>query len=125
MSSQADHRQELGQRGERLAERFLRRAGLKTIVRHFGTPVGELDLVMREGEALVFVEVKTRQDRTYADPQDAVGREKQRRLARAARWFIHHRRWEERPCRFDVVAVTLRPGQPPQIEHLRDAFLPT
>jgi putative endonuclease len=119
-----DPRQRLGQHGERLAERFLRRRGLKIVARRFSTPLGELDLVMRDGETLVFVEVKTRRDRVHADPEDAVRRDKQRRMTRAARWLIHQRRWGDRPCRFDVVAVTWPPEGEPQIEHFPNAFLP-
>ena len=124
MNTPRDPRHRLGDEGERLAERFLERRGLKTIARRFTTPVGELDLVMRDGETVVFVEVKTRRDRDFADPQDAVNVPKQRRLTRAAQWFIHDRRWEHRPCRFDVVAVTLAAGADPQIEHFPDAFGP-
>jgi putative endonuclease len=122
---QADNaRIELGRAGEHLAERFLHKHGLKTVVRRFSTPVGELDLVMRDGDTIVFVEVKTRRDRDLADPQDAVNLPKQRRMTRAARWFIQHRRWDDKPCRFDIVAVLLPPGVSPEIEHFRNAFLP-
>ena len=124
MSTADDPRHELGHTGERLAEAFLKRQRLKTVARHFGTPVGELDLVMRDGETVVFVEVKTRRDRKYADPQDAVGRAKQRRMTRAALWFIDQKRWQDRPCRFDIVAVTLSTTGAPEIEHFPEAFFP-
>ena len=117
-----DPRHELGQKGERLAEQRLRASGLKTVARHFNTPVGELDLIMRDGDTLVFVEVKTRRDRKYADPEDAVTREKQRRMTRTARWYIEHSGWGDRPCRFDVVTVILPPDGTPQLEHFPDAF---
>jgi len=119
-----DTRIELGRAGEGLAERFLHERGLKTVARRFSTPVGELDLVMRDGDTVVFVEVKTRGDRDLADPQDAVNLPKQRRMTRAARWFIQRRRWDDEPCRFDVVAVLLPPDGPPEIEHFANAFLP-
>ena len=124
MDAPHDPRHRLGSEGERLAERFLTRRGFKTIARRFSTPVGELDLVMRDGRTVVFVEVKTRRDRDCADPEDAVGPRKQRRMTRAAGWFIHHQSWEDRPCRFDVVAITLATGGDPQIEHFPDAFGP-
>ncbi len=120
----ADPRHELGRRGEQLAEKYLRKNGLKTVARHYGTPVGELDLVMRDGATLVFTEVKTRRDRKHADPQDAVGYDKQRCLTRAARWFIHRKGWEDRPCRFDMVAVIVPLDGEPEIEHFPDAFPP-
>ena len=120
----ADSREQFGLEGERLAERFLRRQGLKMVARRFATPVGEIDLVMRARDTVVFVEVKTRRDREYADPEDAVGRDKQRKMARCAAWFLRRRRLEDRPCRFDVVAVVIAEDAEPEIEHFPDAFLP-
>ena len=67
-----DARKELGLQGERLAEAFLRKRGLKSLARRFSTPVGEIDLVMRAAEAVVFVEVKTLRDRMFKDPEDQV-----------------------------------------------------
>jgi putative endonuclease len=120
----SDPRRELGWQGERLAEDYLRRRGLKTVTRRYATPVGELDLVMRDGQTVVFVEVKTRRSRALADPQDAVRRPKQQKMARCAAWFLEHRRWAERPCRFDVVAIMLPAAGEPEIEHFPEAFLP-
>lgn len=119
-----DPRHQLGRAGERLAELFLAERGLKTVVRRFATPVGELDLVVRDSDTVVFVEVKTRRDRSLADPEDAVRAGKQRRMTRAARWFIHHKRWDDKPCRFNVVAVVVPADGEPEIEHFPNAFLP-
>jgi putative endonuclease len=124
MANQDAAHLELGRAGERVAERYLKRQGLKLICRGFCTPVGELDLIMRAGETLVFVEVKTRRDRIFADPEDAVGPTKVRRLMRAAHWYLHQKRWEDRPCRFDVLAVVLAPGTDPDVRHYPDAFAP-
>lgn len=117
-------RRELGLEGERLAERFLRRGGLKLLARRYATPVGEIDLIMRDGETVVFVEVKTRRTRAWADPEDAVGPEKQRRMQRCASWYLRARRKESAPFRFDIVAVTLPEVGEPQIEHFESAFEP-
>lgn len=116
----ADPRHALGLEGERLAERWLRKRGLKTIARRFSTPIGELDLVMRQGQTVVFVEVKTRGDDKQENPVDAVTRRKQARVARAAKWFLKSKRWEERPCRFDVVTIVYKDGAQPQVEHIED-----
>ena len=119
-----ESRSELGLQGERLAEAFLKQRGLKTIARRFSTPVGELDLVMRQAETVVFVEVKTQSDRTFTDPQDRVNIPKQRKLLKAAKWFVTRKRWTDKPCRFDVVAVVLPQSGEPEIEHFPDAFVP-
>ncbi len=120
----SDPRHELGRAGERLAERHLRRLGYTILARHYNTPVGELDLVMRDRDTLVFVEVKTRGDRKFAEPEDAITREKRRRLTRTAQWYLAHTGWAERPCRFDVVTIILPPDGEPEIRHLLDAFGP-
>ena len=111
----------LGSEGERLAARYLRRQGMRILARRFRVLRGEIDLVAREGDILVFVEVKTRQ---RGNPAEAVTLEKQRRVTRAALAFL--RRYDlldaALPCRFDIVAVRCEPGQRPVIEHLKGAF---
>jgi putative endonuclease len=119
----SDPRHQFGEQGEALAERYLRKRGFRTVARRHLTPVGELDLIMTDANTVVFVEVKTRRDRRCADPEDAVGSVKQRRLTRAARWFLQQRRWEERPCRFDVVTVVLAPDAS-ELQYYKDAFPP-
>lgn len=120
----SDPRAELGLHGERLAEAFLKRQGLRTLARRFSTPAGEIDLVMRAAETIVFVEVKTQRDRAFKDPQDQVTSAKQRKLLRAAKWFLTRKRWADRPCRFDVVAVVLPEAGEAEIEHFPGAFAP-
>ena len=119
-----DARHESGLKGERLAESFLKKHGLKTVARRFDTPVGELDLVMRERDTLVFVEVKTLADRRFDDPENRVTPAKQRKLLKAARWYVTRKRKTDCPCRFDVVAVVLNEPGEPEIEHFADAFTP-
>jgi putative endonuclease len=110
----------LGRRGEREAERYLRRKGIRTLVRGYRTPWGEIDLVARDGETLVFVEVKTRQQ---GEPAEAVDLEKQRRLTLAALRFLKEYGLLEQRCRFDVVALVWPDGQrTPEIEHFPNAF---
>ncbi|MBN2446134.1 MAG: YraN family protein [Phycisphaerae bacterium] len=119
-----DNRQDLGKRGEQLAERYLRKRGLRTITRRFKTPVGELDLVMRDGDTLVFVEVKTLSDDKLLPAHEHVTAAQRRHLAKAARIFVHRNRWEDKVCRFDVVGVVLPEIGEPTITHVPDAFVP-
>jgi putative endonuclease len=120
----ADTRDQFAQRGERAAEDFLRRAGLRAVVRRYRTPVGELDLVMRAGRTLVFVEVKTQSNDAWSDPALRVNVGKQRRLLRAVKWYLTHTRQPDAPCRFDVVTVLLPPSGSPRVTHFPDAFVP-
>lgn len=114
----------LGDRGERAAEHFLRKRGIRVIVRKYETSRGEIDLVARERDTLVFVEVKTRR---RGEPAEAVTPEKQRRLTRAALAFLKQHALLDQgvPCRFDVIAIVWPDADAegkPEIEHIRSAF---
>ena len=78
----------LGDRGEEAAAKFLANKGYKILARQFRTPLGELDLVARDGGTLVFVEVKTRRSLRFGLPSDAVGVTKQRKIIRSSMWYI-------------------------------------
>jgi putative endonuclease len=116
----------LGRWGEKQGERFLRRKGLRTLTRNFNCKTGELDLVMADPEdgAVVFVEVKTRANENFTSAESAVTYGKRKKMASAARIFTLKYKIENRPLRFDVVAIVLGPKGPPTIRHYRRAFVP-
>ena len=120
----SDSRRQCGQEGERLAETYLKGRGLKVVARGYSVPVGEIDLIMRDRETVVFIEVKTRRSRDFADPQDSVNAAKQRKMRRCAEWFLRDRNWTDRPCRFDVVAIVLPDDGEAEIDYFPDAFRP-
>jgi putative endonuclease len=114
---------ELGRWGEKLASRFLARQGYRILARNAVLPAGELDIVAREGEELVFVEVKTRTSGEFGGPLGAVGPAKRRKIIQAARCYLAQHRLGECPCRFDVVGVTCgEDGEEPEVELVRGAF---
>jgi len=117
-----DPRQALGKSGEDLACAELRRRGYAILARRFRTPRGELDIVARDGETLVFVEVKARRDERCGTPQEAVTWHKRRRLAAMADDFLARARLGAVPCRFDVVAVRLGTGLEARVEVFPGAF---
>lgn len=118
----------LGQRGEREAERYLKKLGYIIIARGDRSKLGEIDIVAVDprdirGRTVVFVEVKTRTSQDAGHPADAVDIHKQRRLTRAALGYIKRHQLQETPARFDVIAITWHdPRQKPRIEHFRNAF---
>lgn len=115
-------RTETGRRWEAVAESFLRREGLKTLERNYRCRLGEIDLVMRDGASLVFVEVRFRQRAGHGSGAETVTWAKQRRIARAAAMYLgRHPRWAARPCRFDVVSIGITDGSP-QTDWIRNAF---
>jgi putative endonuclease len=110
----------LGSRGEQEAARYLRRQGLRILRRGYRTDQGEIDLVARDGDVTVFVEVKARR---RGVPAEAVTPEKQRRLTLAGLHFLKKHNLLDHRSRFDVVAIVWpEEGRRPQIEHIRDAF---
>ena len=115
-----------GIRGETYAYWYLRRQGYILIARNFTVPgiKGEIDLIGYDGTVLAFVEVKTRTGarEEFGKPEDAVTPEKRRTLARMARQFLAERRIREAKCRFDVLAIESRPGQPPVVRLHKGAF---
>lgn len=114
---------ELGRWGEKIAARFLKRRGYRILQRNYVGRVGEIDIIARDGDVLVFVEVKTRTETDFGGPLEAVGPAKRRRIARAAQSYLLRHRIPEYPCRFDVVGVTCLDGQKkPEIDLVRDAF---
>jgi len=111
----------LGRRGERAAEKYLRRNGYRIVARNFRAAGAEIDLVAIDGETLVFVEVKTRRSRAAGAPEEAVDERKQTRMRRAAEVFAARYRADEIEMRFDIIAVDA-PGKRLEIELLRNAF---
>lgn len=108
-----------GQAAEDRAAAFLRRQGLTELQRNYRTRGGEIDLIMQDDGQLVFVEVRYRQHQGYGGAAASITPGKQARLALAARHFLQ-RHGQDRPCRFDVVAID--GANPPN--WIKDAFQP-
>jgi putative endonuclease len=111
-----------GRRGEDLAHRFLRRQGFTIVARNYRLSAGdaEADLIAWEGDALVFVEVKSRETSEYGPPERAIGEEKRAHLKRVAREYTRKTETPWERVRFDVVTVIL--SRPPRLELIRAAF---
>ena len=116
-------RQSLGRRGEAAAARYLWWRGYRIVERNCRTSLGEIDLVAVQRRTVVFVEVKTRRTHETGHPLEAVTRQKQRRLIRAALAYLRRHDLLEYAARFDVIAVTWPDGaRHPRIEHVAGAF---
>jgi putative endonuclease len=111
----------LGPRGERAAEKYLRRNGYRIVKRNFRAAGAEIDLVAMDGDVLVFVEVKTRRGLDAGTPHEAVDERKQKQIRRAAELFATRYREDEIEMRFDIVAIDAS-GERLEIELLRNAF---
>lgn len=115
----------VGARAEQLACQFLNGKGLTTITRNYRCRLGEIDLVMRHGDCLVFAEVRYRGGRRFTRAVLTVDMHKQRKLIRTAALFLSGRpQFANTPVRFDVVAIDADSRGHESIEWLRDAFRP-
>src|ERR1700690_1323778 len=111
----------LGRRGERAAEKYLRRSGYRIVARNFRAAGAEIDIVAMDGEAPVFVEVKTRRSLEAGAPEEAVDERKQKQIRRAAEIFATRYRADDVTMRFDIIAIDAS-GERLEIELLRNAF---
>lgn len=115
---------DLGERGEKAAARHLRRQGYKILVRRFRTKSGEVDIVCRDKDWLVFVEVKTRRDEALGAPSEAVDKTKQRHMSKVALDYLRLLGYPKINFRFDIVEVLWPPGtrKPIEIRLIQNAF---
>ena len=114
-------KKELGKKGEEVALRFLKKRGYRLIEKNYVCKMGEMDIIAKEKDTLVFIEVKTRTSTEFGPPQLAVHSSKQRQLSKVALNYLKEKQLEDVKARFDVVAILLRPkGE--EIELIKDAF---
>ena len=112
-----------GVRGEKLACRYLKRSGYKILLRNFrGRTGGEIDVVCRDNDTLVFVEVKTRGGEDFGCPVEAVDREKRKRISRGALAWMRMLDNPDIFFRFDVVEVVIADDAKPRVELIKNAF---
>lgn len=111
-----------GDRAERIACAYLASQGYALIERNVRFPVGEIDIVATEGNALCFVEVRSASSTAWGGAAASITRPKQRRIIRAARWYLQSCRLSYLDARFDVVAIDWREEAAPAVELIRGAF---
>jgi putative endonuclease len=114
-------RLELGAFGEELAYRKIKHLGYRSILRNYRCPLGEVDLIAKDGDTLVFIEIKTRKGKTVDFAKEAVNDKKRRQLSKVALAYMKSKNCCDIKARFDVVAVCLGRGEP-EIEVIRNAF---
>jgi putative endonuclease len=111
-----------GQLGERAARKHLKKLGLKFLTANFRSDRGEIDLIFRDQDCLVFVEVKTRSSEEWTRPAAAVNAEKRRFLSQCALDYLKLLRKPQIKIRFDVVEVLLSDGSVREVRHLPNTF---
>ncbi len=114
-------RQDLGKLGEELALKKIKSLGYKSITRNYHCPLGEVDLIAKDGDCLVFIEIKTRKGRSLAYAKEAIDKRKKRQLSKVALAYMKSMDCCDVKSRFDVVAISLNEGKE-QIEVIQNAF---
>ena len=109
--------------GESLAAKHLKARGYRILAQNYRARRGEIDLIARDGEFIVFVEVKTRRSLKFGLPQAAVTLQKQRQISKVALAYLQSRNLMDAPCRFDVIAIHLSPQlELLKLEQIESAF---
>ncbi len=122
MRANGDSRIQRGIWAERKVCEYLLQQGLRLVESNYRSPFGEIDLVMKDADSLVFVEVRFRTSTRFVDPVETIDARKQRKLRATAEHYLQRRRGlASMPCRFDVAALTLEHDRP-RIEWIQDAF---
>ena len=110
-----------GKEGEKIAAAYLEKNDYRIIEINFRCPIGEIDIVAKEKNDLVFVEVKTRKSIALGYPEQAVGLRKQKKMSQLALWYMQKRKIVDTNARFDVVAITLIPENN-EVRLIQNAF---
>jgi putative endonuclease len=112
----------LGKCGEELATAYLKQKGFRIIIRNYRQKTGEVDIIAKDGNTLVFIEVKTRSSLLFGQPFEAVTAAKQTQLNRIALDYMTRNRITNQAARFDVVSILIEKNKEPEIEHLQNCF---
>ncbi len=118
----SEHRQALGRYGEELAVKHIRQAGLTVLECNYRCPLGEMDIIAREGETIIFIEVRTRSTGSRGWGEESITAKKRERLYRIATHYLKYRNYKEWPSlRFDLIAIRCQnqEGKQPDIIWIR------
>lgn len=103
-------RMDTGKEGEKIAAAYLKKKGYSIIEQNYRCPIGEIDIIARDKNELVFVEVKTRKSCALGYPEQAVGIKKQKKMSRLALWYLQEKKMNGSCARFDIVAILMLSG---------------
>ncbi len=122
MIARSQNKKSAGDYGEQLAAGFIKNLGYEIIKQNFRYGHGEIDLVAKDKDVLVFIEVKYRKNLEFGEPEYAVKTSKQKQLKKIAEAYLAINEIKDQNCRMDVVAILHLPGEEPMITHYINAF---
>ena len=112
---------ELGRIGENIIADYITKLGYKVVERNFACNQGEIDIIAKDKEELVFIEVKTRTDISYGEASEAVTDTKKRHLINSIKYYIYKQKLENQPIRIDVAEVYIKCGKV-KINYIKQAI---
>ena len=112
----------LGDRGEMVGWAYLLRKGYKILEKNYRCPLGEIDVIAKRNKRTVFIEIKTRSDHHFGRPEESVHEWKQKKLLQLAQWYLKDKKKTDQPVSFDVLAITWRGKDDPEIRLIENAF---
>ena len=116
------NKRDTGNYGEELACRFLKNLGYEIVEQNYQFGHGEIDIVAKDKETLVFVEVKYRQNLEYGPPELSIPISKQKQIRKTAEAYLYEKKIKDQTCRIDVIAILHLKDTQPQINHIINAF---
>jgi len=116
------NKKNVGDKGEDIAVDFLLGKNLKIVERNYRYGHGEIDIIAKDNEILVFVEVKTRKNLEFGSPESAITRSKQGQIRKIAEAYLFEKNVRDTDCRIDIIAILLKQNLPPEINHIENAF---
>jgi putative endonuclease len=116
------NKRDIGKEGEDIAAKYLKEKGFEIIERNYHYSHGEIDIVAKDKNHLVFIEVKSRINLDYGEPEYAINPKKIKQIKKMAELYLFDKEIDEADCRFDVVAIILGSGANPIINHYENAF---
>lgn len=116
------NKRKTGSEGEEIACEFISKLGYKIVERNYQFGHGEIDIIAKDGDTLVFIEVKYRKNLEYGPPELAITKGKQNLVKRTATAYLWENEIKDELSRIDVIAILKLPGQRPKINHIINAF---
>ena len=118
----AENKKQFGNKGEQLAAKFLADKGFEIIEQNYRYGKGEIDIIAKDSDTLVFVEVKTRKNLEFGPPELAITKGKQSQIKKIANAYLYEKKIKDIDCRIDVVAILMLKESKPVINHIVNAF---
>ena len=117
-----ENKRKTGSEGEDIACEYLTKLGYEIIERNYQYGHGEIDIIAKDDDIIVFVEVKYRKSLEYGPPESAITKGKQKQVRKTAEAYLYDKEIKDTSCRIDVIAILHFPSKESQIEHYKDAF---